>query len=365
MGNHMNHTLINPNQLRHFGTSVQDNPASLHPLSIIKEDREFCMELSMDGTIVFVETHTPTQQDFDTCPKIELLSPHAWNPKQVKLPSSKFSLEEEVGGMRYLSGISTLRNNDLFLNDEDDDVFNTFFSLENINRGVASLNKVISEETSEKTNSPLIRDESIDPGKSDVPLMKSFQSTERHTDVSPESLSERWNINIATAINTLKRTTQKFLRSAVLPLSRRYRADRVFYRKTLSGKWSTDTMDGRVKSLAGNRYAQVFANYAYFARIYPMDSKKKAGDALRLFCQEFGIPEDLTFDGSKEQNMKGTSFMHQVRTHNINYHVSEPGHHNQNPVEGVIRELRSKWYRIIIQKRVPEKMWDYGLQWVS
>ena len=81
-------------------------------------------------------------------------------------------------------------------------------------------------------------------------------------------------------------------------------------------------MDGRVKSLAGNRYAQVFANNAYFARIYPMDSKKKAGDALRLFCQEFGIPEDLTFNGSKEQNMKGTSFMHKVRTHNIKYHVS-------------------------------------------
>jgi len=27
----------------------------------------------------------------------------------------------------------------------------------------------------------------------------------------------------------------------------------------------------------------------------------KAGDALRLFCQEFGVPEKLTFGGSKEQ----------------------------------------------------------------
>jgi hypothetical protein len=78
-------------------------------------------------------------------------------------------------------------------------------------------------------------------------------------------------------------------------------------------------MDGRCKSLEGNRYAQVFANKAYFSRMYPMDSKSKAGDALRLFCQEFGVPERLTFDGSKEQTKKGTEFMKQVRTHDIDY----------------------------------------------
>ena len=55
--------------------------------------------------------------------------------------------------------------------------------------------------------------------------------------------------------------------------------DRVFNRKTLAEDWSTDTMDGRVKSIEGNRYAQVFANKGYFLRLYPMDSKRKAGDA--------------------------------------------------------------------------------------
>ena len=58
-------------------------------------------------------------------------------------------------------------------------------------------------------------------------------------------------------------------------------------------------MDGRCKSLDGNKHVQVFANTSYFAKIYPMDSKSKAGDALKVFCQEFGVPEKLTFDGSK------------------------------------------------------------------
>jgi hypothetical protein len=124
-------------------------------------------------------------------------------------------------------------------------------------------------------------------------------------------------------------------------------------------------MDGRLKSLDGNRYAQVFANKGYFAKIYPMDSKSKAGDALKIFCREFGIPENLTFDGSKEQCKKGTAFMQQVRKHGINHHISEPDLHNQNPVEGVIREIRRKWYRTMIRKRVPRKLWDYGVIWVS
>ena len=211
----------------------------------------------------------------------------------------------------------------------------------------------------------LIRDKRLDPGKTDIQIVNTFQSSDRHSDVTPQDLNQRWCIIIPTTIKTLKKTTQRFLRSAVLPLSRRYRTDRVFDRKTLSGTWSTDTMDGRSKSLEGNRYAQVFANKAYFSRIYPMDSKRKAGDALRLFCSEFGVPEKLIFDGSKEQNGKDTEFMRQIRTHDIKYHVSEADLHNQNPVEGVIRELRRKWYRIMIRKRVPEAFWDYGLRWVS
>ena len=58
MGDVLDPTLVNPNQLRHFGVDVQDNPMSSRPLSIITEDNEFCMELAIEGTIVFAETHS-------------------------------------------------------------------------------------------------------------------------------------------------------------------------------------------------------------------------------------------------------------------------------------------------------------------
>lgn len=96
-----------------------------------------------------------------------------------------------------------------------------------------------------------------------------------------------------------------------------------------------------------------------------MDSKKNAGDALRLFCQGFGVPKHLTFNGSKEQTGKGTQFMRQIRVYDIYYHISEPWMHNENPVEGCIRKLRRKWYRIMIRKKVSQELWDYGLCWIS
>ena len=58
----------------------------------------------------------------------------------------------------------------------------------------------------------------------------------------------------------------------------------MFQRKTLVGDWSTDNLDGRTKSLDGNKYAQVFANKGYFVKIYHMNSKSKCGDALNIFC---------------------------------------------------------------------------------
>ena len=70
MGNSMQLSLINPNQSRYYGVQVQDNPMSNLPLSIVTEDNDFSMDLTEDndfsmdltmaGSIVYPETHTPT-----------------------------------------------------------------------------------------------------------------------------------------------------------------------------------------------------------------------------------------------------------------------------------------------------------------
>ena len=80
----------------------------------------------------------------------------------------------------------------------------------------------------------------------DVPAAKTFVSTEWHTSVTPEDLSERWDIGLQQAKETLKGTTQKIVRSATMPLGRQYRSDRNFEKPRIRGDWSTDTLDGRV-----------------------------------------------------------------------------------------------------------------------
>ena len=119
-------------------------------------------------------------------------------------------------------------------------------------------------------------------------------------------------------------------------------------------------MDGQYKSLDGNKYAQVFATDFHFLAVYPMESKGLAGDALKQFIAEFGVPDKIICDGSKEQTKRGTTFMEQVRKHHIDIHTTEPGRYNQSKVEGVIRELRKNWFRTMHHIRVPKRLWDYG-----
>jgi transposase len=80
-----------------------------------------------------------------------------------------------------------------------------------------------------------------------------------------------------------------------------------------------------------------------------MAMKKAAGLSLQEFCNEFGVPDELTIDGSKEQNAPGTEFTENCRKMDIRVTGTEPACPNQNPVEGAIREVRRKWYRTMIR----------------
>ena len=106
------------------------------------------------------------------------------------------------------------------------------------------------------------------------------------------------------------------------------------------------------------------ANKDFFAVAYPMSNKSGAGNAQCQFINEYGWPEKLTFDGLQEQCGEKIDFMSNVRKYSIDYHVTEPYRPNHNFAEGVIREIRRKWFRVMVRKNVPQRLWDYGLQCV-
>ena len=57
-----------------------------------------------------------------------------------------------------------------------------------------------------------------------------------------------------------------------------------------------------------------------------------------------------------------TESMQNARKYLINYHVAESYHPNHNFAEGVICEIRKKWYRIKLHKLVRQRLWDHWLQ---
>jgi hypothetical protein len=339
MGDHLHHSLLNPNQLRHHGVIVQDNPYASTSLHLSSHDDEFVMPMQTEGTTIFFNSRTPTHYELAHCPHITLSSQAPWNPRDVQFPTATHHVEEGHP-LHEIGCVHIVHSFDLSIPNDNQDITRTIAE------------RLISEVRVGGEEIP------------DVPIPRTFTSDKRHTGVSAQDLSERWFIGLAQARETMNITTQNCTRSAELPLSRRYRADRVFEKPLLRGDFYTDTMDGRCKSLNGNRYAQIMANKDFFAVAYPMSNKSGAGDALRQFINEYGRPEKLTFDGSQEQCGKKTEFMAHVRKYSINYHVTEPYRPNHNFAEGVIREIRRKWFRVMVRKNVPQRLWDYGLQWV-
>ena len=65
-----------------------------------------------------------------------------------------------------------------------------------------------------------------------------------------------------------------------------------------------------------------------------------AGQALRQFIRDFGVPEQLTSDGASEQTGPKTEFMQNVRKYDIERHISKPHQPQQNRAELVIPEVK-------------------------
>ena len=328
MGDVFEHSLINPNQLRHFGVTVQDNPYDETEMHLETEDGELVIPLQASGTTISVSTRTPTDRELQECPHVTMTSKKEWDPRELQFPEPLHRADDERSRLRVSSASTRTMEFD------PDTV----------------VERIIAE----------IRVDMLD----DVPTRRTFVSKERHLGVSAQDLSDRWCIGLKQAENTIRVTTQMATRSATMPLARRYRADRVFEHSLLRGQFYTDTLDARCKSLDGNSYAQVFANKDLFAVVYPMQSKAMAGDSLRQFVHDYGRPEHLTYDGSGEQCGKKTEFVKNKRKYAIGYHITEPNRPNHNFAEGVIREVRKKWFRIMVRRKVPQRLWDYGLRWV-
>jgi len=138
MGETMTHTLVNPNQLRHYGTKVRDDPTSSTPMHIMTENNEFNIELKMKGTVIFADTHTPSAKELHDCPHIVLNSPHEWNPQSVQFRNKAQSFQDEMQQHYNVSAINCQSND----NYEQHDSKSIVFDIASINNRIINSVKI-------------------------------------------------------------------------------------------------------------------------------------------------------------------------------------------------------------------------------
>ena len=92
MGDSLQHMLVNPNQLREYGTTIQDNPFSPSTLKFEQPNGPTIPLMTM-GTIIYFNTRAPSDHELSTLPHIPLSSSATWDPRNVVFPTH--CVEEE------------------------------------------------------------------------------------------------------------------------------------------------------------------------------------------------------------------------------------------------------------------------------
>jgi hypothetical protein len=92
----LDHSLFNPNQLRHFGAVVQDNPYDAAPMCVKSADNTFTACLDSVGTDIFLKTWAPSDADLRMHPHVVLSSSAQWSSKLVRFPGTSHLEQEEI-----------------------------------------------------------------------------------------------------------------------------------------------------------------------------------------------------------------------------------------------------------------------------
>jgi hypothetical protein len=77
---------------------------------------------------------------------------------------------------------------------------------------------------------------------------------------------------------------------------------------------------------------------------------------LKEFAQDFGVPDRLYGNGSKEQTKADTDFIKTANKLHIELRVTEPERPEQSRAEETIRDVKKRWFRLMAQKTVPKRV---------
>jgi hypothetical protein len=86
-GTKLDHSLINPNQIRITGIPVCDDPFDRHR-SLSIDLCDFTVPFSTDGNTIYFDSQVPTVEEMENCQYISLTDDDEWDPSTVDLSVS-------------------------------------------------------------------------------------------------------------------------------------------------------------------------------------------------------------------------------------------------------------------------------------
>jgi hypothetical protein len=302
-------SLINPNQIRSYGHEVNDDPFDLSRAFGIDSDNTF-IPFDTTGTVIHFESRVPTEWEKTHLPII-LITGEQWNPLEETLCPERHSRESiEMRTIKSLTSGMTRRQIRSVTENEARTQIERYGETD-IELGKISCvydTKDFCDHLIAAVNIATTYRDDIDQWNEERKV-SSIISNERHSKATPEELASKWNIGLHTAKDTIRVMTQRGIRTAVHPMTRRVRVDHLnLHRQRLKGTWFADTLLSKVKSKLGNTCANVYTQ-GKFTRVIPMTSRKDAGKSLIDFTDDVGIPEWLITDGATEFTGRHTEFV--------------------------------------------------------
>jgi len=394
-GDRLEHSLINPNQIRAFGHSLNDDAYYTDRYFGI-ETAEVKIPFESVGSVVYFRTCTPTDGERERLPALDLTAP-TWDPQSLEMPGSrKRSVSaissQETDGEASSIEISAIQRRQRSVIDEgnlEDDsltrslcsistTFDDKLFLESLTKSV----RVDGETLKDAEEVDRLGIDFDDFGDFRLMAIKQVRSQlrrereleavysrTRHSKVNAEHLSKIWDIPLSTAQKTMRVTTASGVRNVTTFPYRRYRdLGSNLYRKHVKGHWFADSLKAKVKSIDQKQNAVVYTNGRY-TTCFPIEKEtdEEFAKSYDQFVEEIGDPpEHLTTDMAPAFVGRLTKFRKNLTADRVKFTNSESGRKNQNyAAEAEIGMLRRKWRRMKQQRGIPDRLWSFGMKHIA
>ena len=367
----LKHNLLCPMQLRLNDVSVNEIPKFLitnpteqdHAITIdlAENDGRLTLPLSIEGVTSYFPSFKPTAAQYESATEgLDLLHltyrDPEWDPHDADFSRQEDAMLGHDGLVR--DNIKRFSRN-LFPVSivQEEALFHTFTEQLTDNRQINSIRSRLPTDDRGQNDSPRRNDL--------ISFSVAAMSSMAKPKMDPALLAKRWGIGLQAAKNTLKKTTQRAIRTVLHPsLARRFRTnDRQLRYRRLPLDIFTDTLITKVPSRRGNKYCQVFGASNGWKRCFPIKAKSEAHHALSLLFQRDGAPPRMIMDGAKEE-IEG-EFKRKCREAQVHCRQIEPHSPWSDAAETIVKEVKNGTARQMFRSKAPKRLWDDCVEFIA